>query len=196
MIENDILDQRFKMDARLAQFLMIFSRFEFAMTHVELLSGRMGRRQVLVSHDANPPQVSDWQSATADWSKLVSKLPSDVLSAVMNGEKTKVLWQNPVNVFGSAKEQVADWGKAVPAMFLLIDGMPTGRELDPIKWVRNTVTHGESPGLHGRALELVNAGFFALRDVLAWCEANPNVDPSIQAFVAQVNLHEQATSSA
>lgn len=196
MIENDVLDQRFKMDARLAQFLMIFSRFEFAMTHVELLSGRMGRRQVLVPHETNPLQVAEWQSATADWSKLVSKLPLNVLSAVMNGEKTKVLWQNPINVFGSLKGQVADWGKAVPATFSLIYGKPNGHELDPIKWVRNTVTHGESPGLQGRGLQLVNAGFFALREVLAWCEANPNVDPSIQEFVAQINLHEHDTSSA
>ena len=195
MTENDVLDQRFKMDARLAQFLMIFSRFEFAMTHVEPLSGRMGRRQVFLSHDANSSQVVEWQSATADWSKLVSKLPSTVLSTVMNGEKTKVIWQNPINVFGSLKGQVADWGKAVPVVFPLIDGKPNGHELDPIKWVRNTVTHGESPGLHGRGLELVNAGFLALRDVLAWCEANPNVDPSIQKFVEQINLHEHATFS-
>lgn len=160
------------MNAKLAEFLLRFSQLEYAMKRTRGFN-RRGRTRL----DGG----NRFHVAEANWAALEQEiLAANLLDRMKQDPVASELWVRPPNSLvldadGNAIWLIADPERVKDTLF------------EPIKWLRNIVAHGDSPGLTGRPLKLVEAGLVVLNAVIAEAEGLE----SLAELVRHARIHDE-----
>ena len=206
----------YPMNPELAKFIARFMRFEYAMKQTDAFSKNavpIGGSQAFVNKrkrgkklepgntkfangtangEALAGHTDKWglYVREADWCKLSKELKlSDpgLLDRLEAGEGTKILWSNPPNrlvtltLDGTGQTLKRKW-------FITRADNVADKLFEPVKWLRNIVAHGESPGLEGRPLELVKAASAVLAE--AERVARGAGDGDLKTFAENLELRD------
>ncbi len=144
---------------RIWTLFVFFSRIEYALT----------RSNGFVQGKAGSP-------ARGDWEKFALRLGQDLFDGLRADPATSILWRDPPGQWIVLKAGcTATWQVRVASEELR-------KALEPVRWVRNCVIHGESQDIVFRYIELVEASISVLRAAMEECEKNPELSEVLLKF--------------